>query len=89
MADNEMTPQMAQLNITWNGQNGDLPDPIAYDMSDSDVRQLAKEVVSNEGIPGVTQDANADFTDFVVDRYPATEEKPNRVMLRPKVPFGE
>ena len=78
---------MARLNITWAGQNADLPDMIDKDLSDAEVRTLATEAVSN-GVPGINADANVDFRDFVVDRFPATDDLPARVMIRPKTPFG-
>jgi hypothetical protein len=80
---------MARLNITYNGQQGDLPDLVAYDASDADLKRFATEALRT-GIPGIDPDANADFADFVVDRFPAREEVPfNRPSLRPKTPFGQ
>lgn len=29
----------ARLNITWNGQNGDLPDPVSWHASDREILQ--------------------------------------------------
>jgi hypothetical protein len=80
---------MAKLNITYKGQQGDLPDPIAYDASDEAVRQAATESVKQGYVPGIEADEGADFTDFVVDRFPAHPDIPyNRLSLRPKTPFG-
>jgi hypothetical protein len=31
---------MARLNITYNGQQGDLPDLVAYDASDADLKRF-------------------------------------------------
>ncbi len=78
---------MARLNITWKGQNSDLPDPIDKDLDDAAVKALATEAVKG-GVPGIAADAGANFGDFVVDRFPATEDLPARVMIRPKTPFG-
>lgn len=78
----------ARLNITFGGANGDLIDPVAYDLPDADIRRMATEAVQNGSIPGIAQAGNANFADFVVERFPATDELPNRVMLRPKTPFG-
>jgi hypothetical protein len=78
----------ATLNITWQGQNGDLPDPVAFDASDADVKHWATEAVQ-QGVPGIGADQGADFGDFVVDRFAASQEIPwNRIFLRPKTPFG-
>jgi len=78
----------ATLNITWNGQNGTLPDPVFFDATDSDIKTWAAEAVRNGGIPGIAGDAAVNFTDFVVDRFPAGDDLPSRLFLRPKVPFG-
>ena len=78
---------MARLNITWKGQNADLPDMVGIDLDDVAIKNLAKEAVSGE-LPGIAADGDADFTDFVVDRFPATDELPARIMIRPKTPFG-
>lgn len=77
----------ASLNITFNGQNADHPDPIAFALDDQAIKQLARQAVAN-GLSGVDADANADFSDFVVDRFPANEVWPARLFLRPRVPFG-
>jgi hypothetical protein len=80
----------ATLNITWAGQNGDLEDPIPFDAPDLVLRALAMEAVRTGGVPGIIEDINANFEGFVVDRYPATTEKPyNRVFVRPKTAFGK
>jgi hypothetical protein len=79
----------ARVNITWGGQNGDLPDPVVYDSTDGDVKQWVTEAVQNGGVPGIDADAEADFSDFVVDRFAASEARPfNLIQLRPKTPFG-
>lgn len=78
----------ARLNVTINGQNGDYPDPVSYDATDGDVRQIATEAIRTGYIPGIDADANADLADFVIDRFPATDELPSRLMVRPKTPFG-
>lgn len=77
----------AVLNITYQGSNGDLPDPIDYDASDEQIRLWATEAVQAGGIPGLDA-VQADFSDFVVERYPARDGLPARILLRPKTPFG-
>jgi len=79
---------VARLNVTYGGQNGDYPDPINIDATDADVKQIAMESVAAGYIPGIPADPAVNFTDFVVDRFPATAELPARLMLRPKTPFG-
>lgn len=79
----------ARVNITWAGQNGDLPDPVSYDATDGDVRQWVTEAVRTGGVPGVTAAPYADFRDFVIDRFPASGARPyNLIQVRPKTPFG-
>ena len=76
-------------NVTWSGQNGDLPDPIAYDLPDADVIRNLNEVLRAGGIPGITADPNANLTGFVVDRFEAKDDMPYRRMaVRPKTAFG-
>lgn len=80
---------MAKLTITYNGQQGDLPDPVSYDATDGDLKQMATESVRQGYIPGIDAAGAADFTDFVVDRFPSRQDVPfNRLSLRPKTPFG-
>ncbi len=80
---------VARVNITWNGQNSDLPDPVSVDAADGDVRAWVTEAVRAGGVPGITADAGADFRDFVVDRFGPTDAVPySRIMVRPKTPFG-
>jgi len=80
----------AQVRVTYDGQQGDLPDPVPFDATDAQVRTWAAEALRT-GLAGI--DAQPDLAagaldDFVVDRYPAKDDLPNRLMLRPKVPFG-
>jgi hypothetical protein len=77
----------AKVNITYKGQNGDLPDPVTFDATDGDIKTWVTEAIRG-GIPGVAADPNADFSDFVVDRFSADGDMPNRLMIRPKTPFG-
>ena len=77
----------AQLNITCRGENGDLPDPVNYDMTDQEIRQMASEAVATGYVPGITAQV-VDFSDFIVEHYPAEGDLPARLMLRPKTPFG-
>jgi hypothetical protein len=80
---------LARVNITHGGANGDLPDPVNFDATDGDIKQWATEAVSGGGVPGITADTNVDFTDYVVDRFTATDVRPHPlIQLRPKTPFG-
>lgn len=80
----------ARLNITWNGQNGDMPDPIDFDATDAEILAWSAEAIQNGGVPGIAADPNANLADFVVDRFgPGNGIDYNRVAIRPKTPFGE
>ncbi len=82
-------PDQARVNITFSGSNGDLPDPVAFDAPDADVKRWVTEAVRTGGVPGIAASPNADFADFVVDRFEATDVRPHRyLMVRPKTPFG-
>lgn len=63
------------LNVTYQGESKNLPQPIHSDTSDEDIRRIGAE--SLELPPGT-------FDLFVVDRFPET----GHFYLRPKVPFG-
>lgn len=84
-----LQPHEARVNVTFAGQNGDLPDPVNFDATDADVKQWVTEAVRTGGVPGVPATENANFTDFVVDRFAPTATRPfNLLQLRPKTPFG-
>lgn len=85
--------QMAQLNVTYtkqggNIQNGTLPDPVAYDTPTGDLVRIAQEAIRNGDIPGIDADPDADLNGFVIDRINASGDLPNRLLARPKTPFG-
>ncbi len=82
-------PNQARVNITWQGQNGDLPDPVFRDATDGDVRQWITEAVRAGSVPGIPADPRADFKDFVIDRFTANDARPyNLIQVRPKTAFG-
>lgn len=78
----------ARLNVTWHGQNGDLPDMVGIDTTEGDVKTIASEAVRTGYIQGIAADPNVNFRDFVVERFDATAELPPRIFLRPKTEFG-
>ncbi|MGF1465645.1 MAG: hypothetical protein ACFCGT_05895 [Sandaracinaceae bacterium] len=94
MADNvhRMRPVLeneARVNITWAGQNGDLPDPVHVDATDVEILAWATEAVRAGSVPGIARDGGADFTGFVVDRFGSTDARPYPlIQVRPKTPFG-
>lgn len=90
MANEDLVVQndMARVNVTYGGQNGDLPDLVAFDAKDADVKTWVAESMLTGGIPGIPAQ-QPDLHDFVVDRFTATEARPyNLIQLRPKTPFG-
>lgn len=79
----------ARLNITWQRNNGDLPDPVSFDAADGDILQWAAEAVRGGNVPGIPADPAVDLRDFVVRRFAATADVPfNRLAIHPKTPFG-
>lgn len=79
----------ARLNITIQGYQGDLPDPVPANASDQELRTMAQEVVRGGSVPGIPAIPNASFEHFVVDRFAPAEDVPfARLSLRPKVPLG-
>lgn len=79
----------ARVNVGYNGQNGDLPDPVSIDAQDEDVKRWVTEAIRTGSIPGIPADPAADLTGYMVDRYPANEARPwNLISIRPKTTFG-
>ncbi len=80
----------ARVNVTYAGQNGELPDPVSFDATDGDIKMWVAETIRGGGVAGIPAAQNADFTDFVVDRFEANEARPYRlIQVRPKTPFGD
>jgi len=86
---NDIKDTEARVNVTFSGANGDLPDPVMFQATDGDIRAWVTEAVRTGGVPGIPAAPNADFSDFVIDRFTATEARPwNLLAVRPKTPFG-
>lgn len=84
-----LPPNEARINITFAGANGDMPQPVPRDATDADIKAWVQECVRAGGIPGIAADPNANFNDFVVDRFPPTDVRPwSLLAVRPKTPFG-
>lgn len=77
----------ARVNLTVSGQNGDLRDPVDFNASDAEIKGWVVEAVASGSVAGIPAQT-VDLTDFVVDRFPANEERGNLIALRPKTPFG-
>ena len=81
--------ELARMNVTWSGANGDLRDQVPYDASDRELKNMAAEAIRFGDIPGIPAYRAVDLRDFVVDRFAATRQVPyNRIFIRPKTPFG-
>lgn len=82
----------AKLNITYQGQNGDLQDTVNSDLDDATILRIAAEAVQGKNIPGIVLAEHhvVNFRDFVVDRFEAQDDQdlPYRIAIRPKTPFG-
>jgi hypothetical protein len=78
----------AQVNVTYNGENGNLKDPVFNDSADGDIFAWVSEAVANGDIDGIPAQT-ADFSDFVVQRFAPNESRAhNLIMIRPKTPYG-
>ena len=85
----DIRPDEARVNITWNRQNGDLPEPVNWNSTDADVKGWISEALRTGTIPGIPADANPNLQNFIVDRFEATEARPfNLIQIRPKTEFG-
>lgn len=78
----------ARVNVTFAGLNGDLPDAMAFDLPDADIKAMLTEALRTGSVPGIPAQANVDLTNYVIDRFPANAEYPNRLIARPKTAFG-
>jgi len=86
----ELQANEVLVNVTWAGQNGDMPQPVEFDASNQDILNWVTEAVQSGSIPGITSDPDADFSGFVVEKLAATEVRPtNQVIVRPKTAFGD
>lgn len=86
--ENEVSTELnfAQLMITLEGETGQLPDAVQYDLAEDEVRRIASEAVST-GLAGISP-RQEDFQNFVIDRMPPRDGLPARLHLRPKTAFG-
>lgn len=84
-----LRPTEARLNLTFDGKNGDLVEPVPFGASDAELKAWAREALIGGSIPGFTVRGRVELADYVVDRFPANAQIPyNRIFLRPSTPFG-
>lgn len=85
-----MNDNVAKVNITISGNNGDLLEPVPFSATDAEIKSWVTEAVLNGSVPGIPATPNVDLSDFVVDRFSPTEARPySLIILRPKTPFGQ
>lgn len=85
---NVINDNEARVNITYNGQNGDLPDTVHVLSTDGDLRNWVSEAIATGSVPGINA-SRASFRDHIVDRFGPTGTRPySLIQLRPKTPFG-
>ena len=78
----------AQLNITWNGQQGTARTEVYYDETKDDLLRMATEMLVNGEVPGIDADPAASLKDFEVQKFAEKDGLPFRIVIRPKTPFG-
>ena len=79
----------ALVNVTYDGQNGDMPNPVPAEASQEDVLAWVAEALRSGDVPGIPADPRPDLLDFVVERIPVSAAYPYvRLMVRPKADFG-
>ena len=88
-----MEAHEARVNVTFNGQNFDLPDPVNFTAGDGDVKGWVAEAIRTGSVPGIAAAPNVDLTNYMVDRFDATNPVPgqadfNRIFVRPKTAYG-
>lgn len=88
-----MSLREARLNITFEGLNGDFVEPVPFNLSDAELKALARNAIVTGGVPGIAVSRRrrdtVDLSTFVVDRFPASgPHRENRVFVRPLTPFG-
>lgn len=79
----------ARVNVTVAGQNGDMVDPVAWDSTDAVLKAMVTEAIQGGGIPGITAAEVVDLSNYMIDRFAASEARPyNLLQIRPKTAFG-
>lgn len=78
----------AIIEMTYNERHGTTTSPVPWDLDDASVRAIAQECLRNGDVRGLDQDPHANLDGFVVKKYAAKDEFPNRFLLRPSTEFG-
>lgn len=84
----------ARVNVTYNGQNFELPDPVHFAAGDGDIKGWVAEAIRTGSIAGVQADPNVNLQNYMVDRFDAPAQPVpgqrdyNLIQLRPKTAYG-
>lgn len=79
----------ARVVVTYEGQTGDLADPISADTSHPDVLRMVEEAIRTGGIRGIPAKPDASLQGFIVDPAAPNDVHPYpRLLVRPKTAFG-
>lgn len=78
-------PQVT-LEVTWNGQQGELPEPVPWEATELELKGMAWQALAEGRVRGVAADPSVDLEGFVVDWI--EEDGMRRIAVRPKTPFG-
>ncbi len=84
----------ARVNVTYDGHNFELPDPVHFNAGDGDIKAWVTEAIRTGSIPGVAANPNVDLQNFMVDRFDAPaaaapgQRDHNLIQLRPKTAYG-
>jgi hypothetical protein len=78
----------AVVNVTWQGQNAELPNPVSRERSDDEVIAMVTEAI-RAGMPGIRADENVTLRGWRVDRDEPNATTPwHRMTVRPKTAYG-
>lgn len=87
-------PHEARVNVTYNGQNFELPDPVHYQAGDGDIKNWVAEAIRTGSVRGVAADPNVNLQNYMVDRFDAPavpaegQRDHNLIQVRPKTAYG-
>lgn len=79
----------AEVNVTWNGQNGTLPSTVDFEATDQQILTWITESIQTGSIPGIDPDPHVNIANFHVERIREhTSGVGNRIFVHPQTKFG-
>lgn len=88
-------PHEALVNVTYkDGINFDLPDPVQYGATDTEIKGMVAEAIRTGSVANVRADPTVDLTNFAIEkvdrpRDPTPGQRDhNMILLRPKTAYG-